>query len=603
MADVRKGKHFAIICFGFVLLCMLPWPFPVLGAKKALLIGVEHHCDDPANHLPGVTEDVRLLSEVLSSKAGFPRENQKILLDRQATKKNIVKAFEDWLINGTNPGDTVLFYFSGHGTQIWDENGHEIQDGKAKILICYDTRLVGPEVERSFRNRLSKACDIKDTVNALLGDELHRLLSRLKDRTVIFVSDSCHSGTVYKSLGNSRAITKNFREPMIFKGIMDNRVSDTVNKSLEPDKPYIDSDLTVHGVRLAAFTACENSQQAEVKPFSTEPVGDHSVFTWYLYNALKGKADIKGQGKITFATLAKYLQESIKRDGFSQVPQAEFQPSSMADEVLETQVIKTQDQVRAPQIVAFNFAAGNGISASEKDRACSAVTRNIPVFRLDEKKANAVYLVMEKRGNTYLAQISDPTGMIWEKQEAPDFDAVIKKIIGNLRAYYIQTILTALRNPSARADLDFNYQVKGNPTRAAGEVLKGDVIIVNAKSRSPGYLYMLAVDTDGIIHPLYPMPKSRPERLRPGQPTTIGSDGSFSIQPPFGKEMMFAFLLPNQSGTLGGFWAKDDIGDSSSLGVAEQDRFLDALWSELIDSDKPKGDWVSQVLWLKSFEQ
>ena len=67
--------------------------------------------------------------------------------------------------------------------------------------------------------------------------------------------------------------------------------------------------------------------------------------------------------------------------------------------------------------------------------------------------------------------------------------------------------------------------------------------------------------------------------------------------------MMFAFLLPNQPATLSGFWEKDDIGDSNNPGVAEQDRFLDALWSELIDAGKPKGDWVSQVLWLKSFEQ
>lgn len=582
---------------------MLSWPFPVLGAKKALLVGVEHHCDDPANHLPGVTEDVRLLSDVLNSKAGFSRENQKILLDRQATKQNVVKNFQDWLINGTKPGDTVLFYFSGHGTQVWDENGHEIQDGKAKILICYDTRLVGPEVERSFRNRLSKANDIKDTVNALLGDELHKLLSQLKDRTVIFLSDSCHSGTVYKSLGDRNVITKNFRQPVVFKGILENRVSDTVNKSLEPDKPYIDSDLTVHGVRLAAFTACENSQQAEVKPFSTDPAGEHSVFSWYLYHALLGKADVKGEGRITFASLAKYLEESIKRDGFSQVPQAEFQPSGIANEILESQVNKAQDQVRAPQKIGFYFAAGTGITSSERDRACSAITRNIPAFQLNEKKDDSVYLVMEKRGNSYLAQISDPTGAIWEKQEATDFEAVVKKILGNLRAYYIQTILMALRNPSPKADLDFSYQVKGKPTRAAGEVLKGDVIIINAQTKSSGYLYVFGVDTEGIIHPLYPMPKSKPEKLKAGYPATIGSDGSYSIQPPFGKEMMFAFLLPNQPGKLSGFWDKDDIGDSSTPGVAEQDRFLDALWSELIESGKPKGDWVSQVLWLKSFEQ
>ena len=244
---------------------------PLFGARKALLVGVEHHSEDPNNYLPGVSEDVRLLSQVISAKAGFSQKDQKVLLDSQATKENVVKTFKEWLIDGTAPGDTVLFHFSGHGTQVWDENGHEIQDGKAKILVCYDTKVLAPEVERTFRNRASKAYDLKDTVNALLGDGIHKLLSHMKGRTVIFISDSCHSGTVYKSLGDRRVITKNFRRPTIFKGIVRNRVSETRNKSLEPDKPYIDSDLTIYGVRLAASTACENSQQAEVKPLSTRP--------------------------------------------------------------------------------------------------------------------------------------------------------------------------------------------------------------------------------------------------------------------------------------------------------------------------------------------
>lgn len=601
---MKKDMYSAAVCIGFILSCLLCRPLPAVGAKKALLVGVEHHCEDPANHLPGVTEDVRLLSQVLSAKAGFSRENQKILLDRQATKENVVKAFDDWLIKGTGPGDTVLFYFSGHGSQVWDENGHEIQDGKAKILICYDTKLVGPEVERNFRNRVSKATDIKDTVNALLGDELHKLLSQLRGRTVIFVSDSCHSGTVYKSLRNRNVITKNFRRPVTFKGILEDRVSETRSKSLEPDKPYIDSNLTIHGVRLAAFTACENSQQAEVKPFSSDPTGEHSVFSWYLYHALQGKADLKGEGKVTYAGLAKYLEESIKRDGFSQAPQAEFQPSSLANEILEAQVVKNQDQIHRPNKIGYHFVAGNGISSSERERACSAIARNMPAFQLSEgEQDNTVYLVMEKRGNSYLGQISDPTGAVWEKQEGTDFEATLKKIVANLRAYYVQAILMALRNPSPKADLDFNYQVKGKPVRASGEVLKGDIIIINAKAKSPGYLYVFGVDTEGIIHPLYPMRKSKPEKLKPGYPATIGSDDSISIQPPFGKEMMFAFLLPNQPSSLSGFWDKDDIGDSSNLGVAEQDRFLDALWSELTDSGQPKRDWVSQVLWLKSFQR
>ena len=75
---------------------------------------------------------------------------------------------------------------------------------------------------------------------------------------------------------------------------------------------------------MAAFTASEDSQPAQVVPFDKEPKGKHSVFTWYIYHGLNGAADLDKDGRITFEELATYLEQELKAGGFSQAHNGSF---------------------------------------------------------------------------------------------------------------------------------------------------------------------------------------------------------------------------------------------------------------------------------------
>ncbi len=455
-------------------------------------------------------------------------------------------------------------------------------------------------VQRTFKGRNSHAFDVKDTVNALLGDEIHKLLSELKGRSVIFISDSCHSGSVYKALNFRLVKNKNFQKPTFFKGILEKRFSEP--KSLEPNKPYIGGDLTVFGIRLAAFTACENSQVAQVVSFTKDPKGPHSVFTWYLYHGLEGEADLNHDGKISFSNLAKYLQESVKRDGYPQVPQYEFQPKDIANETLETRVAKAEESIQRPQRIGYVLRAESGITPADMEKTRSMIHRYIPGLQLTEKREQAsAFVVIEKRDHRYFAQISDSTGAVWESQQGSTLEETLGGLVGNLRALYVQASISALRNPASRTDFDIDYKIKGNISRAQGEVVKGDTILLDAKTKTPGYLYIFSVDTVGVLHPLYPMPQSRPLKLEANRSIVIGADNSFTVQEPFGRDMIFAFLMAHPYDALTHFWDKDDIGSMQDPGISEQQQFLDTLWSQLVASGKPKGDWRAKGLVLRSF--
>ncbi|WP_223210404.1 caspase family protein, partial [Microcystis aeruginosa] len=43
-----------------------------------------------------------------------------LLTDKEATRENILQAFEEHLIQWAQPGDVVVFHFSGHGSQVFD---------------------------------------------------------------------------------------------------------------------------------------------------------------------------------------------------------------------------------------------------------------------------------------------------------------------------------------------------------------------------------------------------------------------------------------------------------------------------------------------------
>jgi hypothetical protein len=79
----------------------------------ALFVGIAEyrHLSDLAK----TTTDARDLHDLLAD-GGYPEANRYLLLDKQATKAAISDGL-DWLARRAGPGDTALFFFSGHGAQ------------------------------------------------------------------------------------------------------------------------------------------------------------------------------------------------------------------------------------------------------------------------------------------------------------------------------------------------------------------------------------------------------------------------------------------------------------------------------------------------------
>jgi hypothetical protein len=149
--------------------------------RWAVFVGINDYVafgDEPGGDLLGAERDARIVRQVLEERWGLAPANALTLVGRAATKAAIRNAITVWLAGRARPGDLAIFYFAGHGSQVYDLDGDE-PDGLDETLAPAD---VLPA---------SSANDIRD-------DELRAWLATVR-ADVVVIFDSCHSGTASRS--------------------------------------------------------------------------------------------------------------------------------------------------------------------------------------------------------------------------------------------------------------------------------------------------------------------------------------------------------------------------------------------------------------------
>lgn len=152
--------------------------------KYALIIAIGNYNQELTGWYPINTKnDISLIEKTLLS-LGYKEENIMYLYDSLATKQGIEQALKD-LFTKVSEGDQVVIHYSGHGQQIFDDNGDEI-DGLDEALVCYDAPMKmysGYDGKKHFRDDE-------------LGNWIMKFRIKLgKNGHLVLFLDSCHSGT------------------------------------------------------------------------------------------------------------------------------------------------------------------------------------------------------------------------------------------------------------------------------------------------------------------------------------------------------------------------------------------------------------------------
>jgi len=157
--------------------------------KYAILVGIwEYHNKNLQLEAP--PNDLELMKSLLSAGDINP-DNMNILTNPD--KEQIQRAFRTFS-KRLKPSDSLLFYFSGHGTQIIDKFGTFPGDeAKGRYPDKNDEALLPVDVNLSLPETY------------LLDDEINALLQEFQTKKITCIIDTCYSGDILREIRLGRA--------------------------------------------------------------------------------------------------------------------------------------------------------------------------------------------------------------------------------------------------------------------------------------------------------------------------------------------------------------------------------------------------------------
>lgn len=155
----------------------------IYAEKYALIIAVGDYPKKTGWSSISSVNDVPLIEQTLLNQ-GFAEDNIQVLINEEATFNGITSAL-NILLGEIKPDDIVVIHYSGHGQQIFDDNGEEI-DGKDEALVPYDAWV------RYTHNYKGE--------NHLRDDDLGNYITKFRNTLgangqLLLLLDSCHSGS------------------------------------------------------------------------------------------------------------------------------------------------------------------------------------------------------------------------------------------------------------------------------------------------------------------------------------------------------------------------------------------------------------------------
>ena len=212
------------------------------AATFAVIAGVDDY--PPGHRLGSCVNDANAIARFLTDVARIPATNITVLLDSQATGKEIEKAVSVRFGKATAK-DEVFFFFSGHGTLIpnWKRT--------SKVMKALVPHGVSPAPE--------------NLPLLLTQERLREILLKTRASRVVVVLDACHSGTLTRSASVKPAHKMKVMdfgwgaaEPLLNEPESNPSVSQFVTRGTGPDVTWLgacrSNQVSYMGAPMSEFT-------------------------------------------------------------------------------------------------------------------------------------------------------------------------------------------------------------------------------------------------------------------------------------------------------------------------------------------------------------
>jgi hypothetical protein len=264
--------------------------------KKAVLIGVNKY-KIPRADLRGCINDVKNIQGVLTQFYGFAAGDITMLTDFAATKKNMEAAIRN-LVRGARKGDVLLLHYSGHGSNVPDDDGDEA-DQRDEILCPTDL----------------------DWKNPLRDDWLRKTFDGMRSGVnLTVIMDCCHSGTNTRAIHppDAPVIERYLPSPWDLVAAesgrkLKGRIIGALSSAGKAKKRR--RDIVAVDIPEMLITGCRDTQTSADAYIDGSYNG---ALTYHLAAALN-----EARGKISHRDLHARTMAKLKSGKFDQVPQLE----------------------------------------------------------------------------------------------------------------------------------------------------------------------------------------------------------------------------------------------------------------------------------------
>ena len=468
------------------------------GDMYGLVIGIDDYIGEQ-NDLAGAVNDANDIENALKL-AGAVKIIK--LVNSEASKLNIENSYKE-LLNQAQQGDLIVLTFSGHGSQEPEPSGRNgEEDGLNENFLLAGYQPSG-----------------EGTRERIVDDEMFLWLQAADDKgiRVIFVADSCHSGTMHRKVGN-----KSIRYR---KGSFRNLINDFFRY---PGREA--AQLSVNDLTNVTFVSATSDDR--LTPEVSIEGKWRGALSWAFARALEGGADRNQDGEVSQFELLGYIVPAVHAH---------------------------VERQQTPQILPVRASSQGLFQVSKTGWKSSFSTSQ--TGRLREAGFHKLKVAIEDGSSAELGDFKEITivgnksqaDLVWNVKRGQLHHRIGGKVADNVRKQNIKPVLAkwnSLKWIKAQMARDpvVAKLVKGNHRYKIGSVV--DIEITQA--RFP-YLTIFNLPPNGRVDLLIP-PESRPE-MASFDWIRKKFRNSFRVdRPPYGAEHLVAIysaeVLPGLHASL-----------------------------------------------------
>lgn len=278
--------------------------------KKALIVGINDYAPIGLGgpDLNGCINDARDMANTLVI-CGFDPSQIKILTNQNATRANILKYLKS-LVNNSVKGDSLVFYYSGHGTRVANIGTDLEIDGLDEAICPHDNASAGVIRDDDFKAVLGK---LKAGVNL----------------EVIF--DCCHSGAGTRKMDLDLEIDMSFEAARFIPPMLEDEFYLTYASEMSSIKTSKKTEFTtkalvpVSGINHTLWAASKDNQVS----MEGNMIGQiRGYFTYHFCKILRAT-----NGNIVRKTLDKQIAIALAAMGAAQINQTESMTAEFSQKI------------------------------------------------------------------------------------------------------------------------------------------------------------------------------------------------------------------------------------------------------------------------------